>query len=469
MITPDKLPTYYNAGTASVVAGQTAITLTGAAWYSAVWGDDLFYLPSQPLVPPQRIAQVNPDGSAVLAYPWPGATANDVAYEVRYVGMIERSTAQSRRVLEQLGDVKSWADVFVATDADRLALESASNPLRAGYRVLVIDTGLIWVKKTGAHIDWLPPAAFKGDQGDPGPYTDISFGPVTTLPAGQPATATEVAIGPGQKRIDLGLPKGADGTGTGDVVGPNGGVADGIIVAFANTGGKVIKAATMVETRLLGRAVGAGTGPIASLAGAEVRGIITLPVAPTALTYLRRAADNLSWEERTLAQIRQDLGGWEAIAVANPNNQLLIPFPNLSAFRTLRLTWGLLPSATSSMGVQVSSDNGATWLAGASDYTHAGYYQLNGTMAAGGGAGASFIEMANGTGTNIIATGFLVLTEFNRPVRTNCRLTSTANNATGRITSDWGVEIAGNTAWNALRVSGGQNLTGQITLEGVRG
>ena len=162
------LPGRYAVGKASVDAGGTVVTPQGATWTDNVWVDDLFFLPSQPLVPPQRIESVNDDGEIVLAYPWPGAAAVEEPYEVRFVGIIERSTAQSRKVLEQLGDVKAWYDIIVEDDAARLALESASNPLPAGYRVLVRLDGVIWMKKTSAFGDWIGPVEFKGDTGNKG-------------------------------------------------------------------------------------------------------------------------------------------------------------------------------------------------------------------------------------------------------------------------------------------------------------
>lgn len=162
------LPNYYATGLASVENGSVTVTPASALWIGNAWESDQFFLPSQPLVPAQRIETVNPDGTLTLAYPWPGTTESDVPYEIRYVGIIERSTAQSRRVLEQLGDVKAWFDVSVADDAARLALDTEANPLRAGYRVLVIADNVIWVKATGAYDDWSGPVEFRGDTGNKG-------------------------------------------------------------------------------------------------------------------------------------------------------------------------------------------------------------------------------------------------------------------------------------------------------------
>src|SRR5690606_39494707 len=49
------LPGRYAVGKASVDAGGTVVTPKDATWTDNVWVDDLFFLPSQPLVPPQRI------------------------------------------------------------------------------------------------------------------------------------------------------------------------------------------------------------------------------------------------------------------------------------------------------------------------------------------------------------------------------------------------------------------------------
>src|SRR5690554_5368528 len=163
------LVTWYSTGTVSVEGGSTTVTGANLFWGDeAIMPGDLFCDPAQPLVPPQRVREVTSDNVLELWAPWPGATITDAPYEIRYVGIIERSTAQTRRVLEQLGDVKAWADMFVEDDAARLALDTASNPLRSGVRVLVVDEGMIWQKASSAYGDWVGPAEFKGDKGDKG-------------------------------------------------------------------------------------------------------------------------------------------------------------------------------------------------------------------------------------------------------------------------------------------------------------
>jgi hypothetical protein len=108
MIIP--MPSYYDVGTASVANGDTTITFTGALVGSPLspnfLPNDLFMDPAQPDVPPQRMASIDYDAAtAELAVPWPGTTMTSADYEVRYIGDIIRSTAQTRRYLEMLGQL----------------------------------------------------------------------------------------------------------------------------------------------------------------------------------------------------------------------------------------------------------------------------------------------------------------------------------------------------------------------------
>lgn len=255
------LPTWYDTGTVSVANGSALVTGTGTLWAGdAIMPGDLFCDLAQPLVPPQRIASVEANGELTLAAPWPGTSLTDDAYEIRYVGIIERSTAQTRRVLEELGEVTAWADIMVESDADRLALETPTSPLRANYRVLVADVGTIWAKATSAYEDWIGPVEFKGDTGETG-----AIGPRGVTPKGNYSDAT--AYVEGDAVLDNGstwvalvsttgnappvLPtesnswwhllarKGTDGTGTGDVVGPASSVANRV-AKFSGTTGKLL-------------------------------------------------------------------------------------------------------------------------------------------------------------------------------------------------------------------------------------
>lgn len=123
------LPTFYAVGTASVANGATTITFSGALLGSEdapnFQPGDLFLDPAQPLVPPQRIESIDYDAeTAELWVNWPGTSMTSDPYEVRYIGDPVRSTAQTRRLLEQMRVIEAngrglfYTFTDATTDAD---------------------------------------------------------------------------------------------------------------------------------------------------------------------------------------------------------------------------------------------------------------------------------------------------------------------------------------------------------------
>ena len=78
-----------------------------------------------------------------------------------------------------------------------------------------------------------------GDDGDDGAAATIAVGTVTTVNPGNPATVTNVGTSAAAV-FDFEIPKGQDGTGAGDVVGPSSSVA-GNMAVFADSSGKEIE------------------------------------------------------------------------------------------------------------------------------------------------------------------------------------------------------------------------------------
>ncbi|MEO9227438.1 MAG: hypothetical protein ABI216_00600, partial [Devosia sp.] len=108
------LPTTYQTGSASIANGATAITFAGAilgtAIDPAIQPGDLFCDPAQPDIPPQRILSIDYDATtAVLWANWPGTSMTSDPYEVRFTGDPVRSTAQTRKLLEQLSVIQATA------------------------------------------------------------------------------------------------------------------------------------------------------------------------------------------------------------------------------------------------------------------------------------------------------------------------------------------------------------------------
>jgi len=145
-------------------------------------------------------------------------------------------------------------DVQVNTLADRDAYDNEAE----GFAVLVSNVGdgrSAVYSRIGEAGNWSDPAYITGPAGEAGPFTNIIFGPVTTVPSNVPASSEVVQIDPDTIRVDLSIPKGADGTGTGDVVGPASS-ADGDLVAFDGATGKLVKKATVVPDNQMPSRVG---------------------------------------------------------------------------------------------------------------------------------------------------------------------------------------------------------------------
>ncbi|MQB20555.1 hypothetical protein DXT90_07900 [Agrobacterium tumefaciens] len=159
------------------------------------------------------------------------------------------------------------------------------------FAVLVANAGggraAIFVKRSNSDGDWSDPVYITGavgETGAPGPYTEITVGTTTTLPAGSPATVTPTVVDADTIRLDFGLPKGLDGTGTGDVIGPSSSVANRVAV-FGGTTGKVIIDSGITLGSSASRNVGTTAGTVAAgddprfSAGGQNDAILALEIA----------------------------------------------------------------------------------------------------------------------------------------------------------------------------------------------
>lgn len=159
-------------------------------------------------------------------------------------------TLRITRLAQEVDGVAIGAEQVVVTQANRtkgakgdtgdaatVSVGSVTK-LSPGATPTVVNTGT-----SGAAVfDFGIPEGEKGDKGDKGDDGDaatIEIGAVTTLPAGSLATVENVGT-PTAAILNLALPKGADGTGAGDVIGPAEAVA-GHIAVFADGTGKVLE------------------------------------------------------------------------------------------------------------------------------------------------------------------------------------------------------------------------------------
>lgn len=268
------LPSVYQDGTATVTSGGTVVTGQSTLWINAVLPGDFFGVHTGD---PIRILSVDSNTQLTLANPYPGASQTEAHYEIMLQSDNGRMQETSRQLLETLSSGNNYAfsqlsglpdtlpmftgpgamtlvtkaelvsgvryDVQVDTLADRATYDGEA----IGFTVLVSDVGdgrsAIYSKASLAAGDWTDPAYLTGPVGPAGPYTEITVGTTSTLPPGSDATVTPTIIDPDTIQLDFGIPRGLDGTGTGDVVGPSSAV-DNFPAAFDTTSGKLIKQVT---------------------------------------------------------------------------------------------------------------------------------------------------------------------------------------------------------------------------------
>jgi hypothetical protein len=262
---------------------------------------------------------------------------------------------------------------------------------------------------------------------------DIVLNNGSTWLALQPTTGNAPPVLPAESNAYWRLlaRKGTDGTGTGDVVGPSASTA-GAFAQFSNTTGKAIVEATISSPGIVGR-ITAGTGAV---------------------------------ERLSPAQANQVLGGWEPIGLLSPSAQTALVLNNLSAFSMLRLTH--MVTAAVSLRLQVSTDNGLTFLAGGTDYNYA-LIETNYTGSAvvsGGGGDINSLSLGDG-----FSSGVTTITGFNKPAYAKSVSTQNVDSGTLRRSRFLTQLLIGTTARNALRLidSSGSTFTGTLFVEGIRG
>jgi hypothetical protein len=270
----------YTAGTIDLVSGSSAVVGIDTAWEVSLIIGGTIYVEFDG-GNPMPIATVDSDTEITAALNWTGPTGTYSYAIVRDTAYGQQTVTNAQALatyIQRLNNPALAATAGVTPGSNKLLLFTGANtatvidledllqgvkfdeevPTLAdrapydgeaeGFRVLVANIGdgrsAFYTKKSAAVGDWTVPFYITGPVGGAGPYTDITIGPTETLPAGADAEVTLVPVSPGVIRLDFGLPKGADGTGTGDVTGPAGGVANNFPVAFDTTTGKLIKAIT---------------------------------------------------------------------------------------------------------------------------------------------------------------------------------------------------------------------------------
>jgi hypothetical protein len=239
--------------------------------------------------------------------------------------------------------------------------------------------------------------------------------------------------------------KGADGSGTGDVVGPDGGVAINDLAVFADATGKLLKKS---PNNVVGNAL------LSQLTAPAIKG--------------RMTAGTGNVEDLTPAQANRVLGGWEPIGLVNLSGETVLVIPGLSAFSMIKCNFRYTVS-TGAVRAQVSTDNGVSFLSTNSDYR----YNLmnngfNGTSSAVTGDDSALNAIALGDENT---AGEVIISSFNKAQIAYAISNQIIDTASVRYSRIINTRIIGSTARNALRLitSAGVGITGQFYFEGLRG
>jgi hypothetical protein len=166
---------------------------------------------------------------------------------------------------------------------------------------------------------------------------------------------------------------------------------------------------------------------------------------------------------------------WEEISRAAYSGAASAPFIGLSAYRQIRARGYLTPATDNvNLNLQVSVDNGANYLAGASEYQRISVFSTGAALST-GTAAATAVVLDSSTGIGNASGEFIsfnlemynfnqgtILTGFtNSLFRTNA-------GAIRRAFVDF--DTVGTTARDAFRlIMSSGNLSGHIVVEGVRG
>jgi hypothetical protein len=172
------LQKYYNAGTATVANGATAVVGVGTAWLSATAKDDFFRKAGYAV----RIDSVTDDNHLTLAEPWPGTSLSGSTYEIGISFDGPEFQLRLRQVLEQINEIASGSGVGI--DAFGTAAgKSAYDAKPAGFVYFASDTRSFYYKISDTSGDWSSAISVVGPAGGSGIYVQLSD-EVTSLLAG---------------------------------------------------------------------------------------------------------------------------------------------------------------------------------------------------------------------------------------------------------------------------------------------
>jgi hypothetical protein len=523
--------TWYGDGLSTATVGSRTVTGTDTGWLTEVAGltpikagDKFGIHVGRPIV----IEQIISDTELLLADDWPGPAQTDAPYKVELTSPTIAAVEAMRRLLASLsnGNLDSLSEISVGTDeipigigpgvfgtinkaalvqgvqydawAANLADRAAFDGQPAGYSVLVVNVGdgraALYIKISSTAGDWSAPSYITGPVGPAGvnqrgnysagtayAIRDIvQFGGSTwiakvattgnappTLPTTENTQWLLFARSGTAGVVDRGAYSGATAYEANDIVLNNGSTW----IALQSTTGNappVLPTESDAYWRLLARkgTDGTGTGDVTG-AASSVDGQFAAA----------NGTSGKSLKFLTTAQARQAIGGWEPIG--NPVSLIGVGqaiWTDLSPFVSLMLSVEGRANTGATSGIllaQVSTDNGASWAAGASDYPYFSLSQED--TAVTGQATLSNPYMVLSRESLAVASLFMLtfrIGNFNKASASMFESKAAYARLSGSNRQDLNSGYFGGAAVkNAFRFacSGGAFVTGSAELFGIRG
>ncbi|EJL57977.1 putative carbohydrate binding protein [Rhizobium sp. CF122] len=302
------MTTAYTTGQITLTNGSAVVTGIGTAWATALIAGG--FISAQAEGNLLLIETVDSNTQITALIEWAGATGTYDYVLVRDTAYLQQLTTNANTLAELIAELAAGT-IFKFDASGDLAGRASYNDRAKGFSYLVIigvTQPQLYVKASATSGDWAGPFAYgAGPVGPMGPagyanprgtysaatayarndavlYNGSSFVALQATTGNAPPTLPTTANAYWQ----LTSIKGTDGTGTGDVVGPTGGVADGDIVAFDTTTGKLIKKAAngsignallanMANATIKGR-ITAGSGAPENLTPEQARGVLQVDI-----------------------------------------------------------------------------------------------------------------------------------------------------------------------------------------------
>lgn len=241
------MTTPYTTGTISLTNGSAVVTGIGTAWRIALIKGGIVYPEAAGNGLP--IATVDSDTQITAAVEWTGASGTysyALVRDTAYDAQIAQNAEALARLLAGLEAGTLWKYDMSGDSASRDIYDG--KPKGFSYLDVSVVPAELWVKASNTEGDWAGPHSYgQGSQGEPGPVGPAANVVFEDPETGLPGTDVEMDVtGTGTVsdpyHVMFTIPRGnpgADGTGTGDVVGPAG-ATSGRMALFDGATGKLL-------------------------------------------------------------------------------------------------------------------------------------------------------------------------------------------------------------------------------------